>query len=166
MLEIPYVQQINDDSCGAAVLEMVYKFYDIDNVSQEKIFNKYNKAEPHETGHSRIDTESLVEDAKQHSLQAYWKRVDLSNIPETLDIIKEFVDKNVPIIVCQKFRDEEPLLGHFRVVIAIDDDNVYFHDSHPTFGGQSIKWSKDKFIEYWQPTGQNVTGGVYVVIEK
>ena len=33
-------------------------------------------------------------------------------------------------------------------------------------GGAYQKWEAQKFMEFWQPTGQNVTGGIFVIIKK
>lgn len=167
-IKVPYIKQVNDNACGSAVLEMIYKFYGLKDVSQEVIFEKYKVLEPHGTGNFRLDTDSLVSDALGRGFLSFWAKVDFNNEQSVADLLRTLViSKKIPLIVCQKFTDEKQHegLGHFRVVVGITNDTVYVHDPHPTFGGAFQEWNIQKFIEYWKPTGNNVTGGVFVVIK-
>ena len=166
MLKVPFVKQINKNSCGAAALEMVYKYYGLKKIDQKEIFDRLKTQDLEDPNIFNIATEDLVKDAKEKGFEAFWKRVDYHNIKKSIQLLKQFIDKNIPIIVCQQYTKDEPLMGHFRVVFRVDDKSVYFHDSHPKTGGSSIKWTHKKFIDFWQPTGNNVTGGVYIIIKK
>ena len=165
-LKVSYISQINENACGAAVLEMVYKYYGLKNVSQEEIFNKYQELEPHGSGNLRITTDNLISDALSRGLHSFWARSNYGNRASVLDLLQRVISSRIPLIVCQKFTDEQPQMGHFRIVVGIRGNVIYVHDPHAGLGGAYKKWGVEKFLEFWQPTGDNVTGGVFVVIKK
>lgn len=163
-LPVPYIPQINFCACGAAALAMVYKYYKLE-ISQEALFRKYAELEPHGSNNFRITTDNLVEDAVSRGFDAQWARVRFRDEKESMEEVSTLLHNyKIPIIVCQKYTDKQPLIGHFRVVIGADESSVVFHDPDPTFGGPHKKWPITKFMKYWQPTGMNVTGGIMVVI--
>lgn len=164
---VPYVSQINENACGAAVLEMIYKYYGLDNISQEGIFNKYKKLEPHGSDNFILSTDSLVSDAQGRGFLSFWARTDYNDKENSSDLLRRLtIDSKIPVIVCQKFTDELPLIGHFRIVVGVRGNIVYLHDPHAKNGGAFKKWEINKFMEFWKPTGKNVTGGVFIVIKK
>lgn len=164
-LDVPYVAQINNTACGAASLEMIYRYYGMSDVAQEDIYKGYQEIEPEFGRVSRISTADLVSDAQHRGFQSFWKRVNYRDKDESLIILRKYLNHKVPIIVCQQWNKESSKIGHFRVVVDVDEENnVFFYDPEKT--GGLIKWPIDQFMDYWQPTGQNVTGGVYVIIEK
>ncbi len=167
MLKIPYIKQINPNACGAAALEMVYKFYGLENVSQEELMQKYQELEPHGSGNYRMSTDTLITDAREKGFESTWLRANYTNKQDCLSLLKILVEtKKIPVIVCQKFTDEMPLIGHFRIVIGVDNDSIYLHDPNVEIGGEKLKWTLDKFFNFWQPTGQNVTGGILCLITR
>ncbi len=167
MLKVPYVAQFNDHACGAAVLQMIYRYYGLKNISQEQIFKEYKDLEPHGSGNFMIATNDLVLDAKKRGFYSYWKRTDYTNLASSMSLLSHLIeDCHIPIIVCQKFTEQQPQLGHFRVVFGIDKNVIHLHDPYRKTIGKNQKWSYQKFMEFWQPTGSNVTGGVYVVIKR
>lgn len=166
-LKVPYAAQLNRNACGAAVLEMVYNYYGMKDIFQEKLYEKYQELEPYGSGNYRLSTDNLVLDARNKGFISFWGRADYTNLENAVSLLQTFVkDLRVPVIVCQKFTTEQPLIGHFRVVLMADKDLIYFHDPNPDIGGASQKWPTRKFMEFWQPTGDNVTGGIFVIIKK
>lgn len=166
-LKVPYISQVNDAACGPAVLEMVYKYYGIANISQENIFNKYKEFEPLGSGNYRLTTVNLVNDALGMGFSSFWARADYNDKEKIVDLLRRLViDSKIPLIVCQKFTNEQPQLGHFRIVVGMKNNIVYIHDPHVKDGGAFKEWSIDKFMEFWKPTGSNVTGGIFIVIKK
>ena len=164
-LNVPFVAQFNTNACGAAALEMVYKYYGKSDITQQEIFNKLKEKEPELRRENRISTDHLVSDAQARGFRAFWDRVDYSEQNEALQVLKYYLSRKTPVIVCQQFTKKSRKIGHFRVVVDVDEDQyIYFYD--PDEGHDLIKWPIDQFMDYWQPTGQNVTGGVYIVIEK
>ncbi len=167
MLEIPYIKQINPNACGAATLEMVYKFYGLDNISQAELMQKYQELEPHGSTNYRMSTQALVTDARKKGFESVYLQANYFNKQDCLSSLKILVETNkIPVIVCQKFTDQMPLIGHFRIVIGVDNDSIYLHDPNIEIGGEKLKWTLDKFIDFWQPTGQNVTGGILCLITR
>jgi predicted double-glycine peptidase len=164
VLNVPFVQQMDDNSCGAAALEMVYRYFGIKDVSQEEIYEKYKKLEPHNTGNFRLDTESLVADAQNHGFRSDWKKLDLSSKDYVFQALSLLVENDILVIVCQQFTEEDKIIGHFRVVVGVNDGKIILHDPHPKIGGPNLEWSVDKFINLWEETGLNVVGGVYIYI--
>jgi predicted double-glycine peptidase len=167
LLKVPYTPQFNINACGAAVLEMVYKYYGLKKVSQEEILTKYQELEPHGSGNFRITTDNLIQDARTRGFISGWARANYSNELESTALLRILVgEMKIPIIVCQKFTETQPLIGHFRIVLGIDGESVYFHDPSAEIGGPNIQWPISKFIDFWQKTGDNVTGGIFCFIAK
>src|SRR3989344_7418225 len=74
-LKVPYILQINENACGAAVLEMVYRYYGLNDISQEDIFNKYKEHEPYGSGNFRITVDNIVSDAKERGFSSFFYRI-------------------------------------------------------------------------------------------
>lgn len=166
-LNVPYIPQINENACGAAVLEMIYRFYGLKSSSQEELFKKYQVLEPHGSGNFRFNTESLVSDALGRGLMSFWARAQYDSPESVIDLLMRLVvGSKIPVIVCHKFTDEQPLIGHFRIVVGIKGDIVYVHDPNIDIGGAFQEWKIQKFLEFWRPTGENVVGGIFVIIKK
>ncbi len=166
-MNIPYVKQITNLSCGPACLEMVYKYYGIGNIAQVDILKKYKVPDPHNPSGIRVLTNDLVLDARSNGLSSSIVVADVRDMTSAINLLKIFTDSGIPVIVCQQYSPEFPLTGHFRVVYKIDGNNVYLHDPDTDIeGGESLKWSCEKFFQLWQPTGENVTGGRFVWIKK
>lgn len=167
MLDVPYSMQINEHACGAACFEMVFRYYRSSNLSkfsQRKIFRNSSNLEPHNSGNRRIDSERLVDLASKRGFCAGIGRVS-TDPKQRIEQINHFLIKEkVPLIACQRFTDDLPLLGHFRVILAVSYHEIVFHDPHPTEGGEALRWNADKFFDYWKYTGGNVTGGVAIWI--
>jgi len=166
LLQVPYIPQINANACGAAVLEMVYKYYGLDNITQQELMDEYQELEPHGSGNFRLTTDNLVLDARKRGFESEWSRADLESLDEVTALLNFLIDNKAPLIVCQKFTEALPLIGHFRIVVGIDNKTIYLHDPSSEIGGANLTWSVDKFLSFWQPTGANVTGGVFVIINR
>ena len=82
-----------------------------------------------------------------------------------ISVLKNIIMRGVPIIVCQQYTKEQSIIGHFRIVVGIGNKYIYLHDPDRNFGGKNIRWTHEKFFNYWQATGMNVTGGTYFLIE-
>lgn len=166
ILSVPYYRQININACGAACLAMVYQFYGIRNIDQAEIYNEYQELEPHDSGNYRITTDNLINDARKKGLSAGWARANYSNTDDCISLLRLMTNAGVPIIACQQLSKNQPLFGHFRVVTGIDKDSVHFHDPSTEIGGANMSLSIEDFINLWQPTGNNVTGGVFCFMFK
>ena len=168
-LDVPYFQQTADHACGVAALHMVYKYHrpsKLSKFSQEKIYRRLGKPDPHAAwDRAMVTTDDIVTVARSRTLHAAWGRVDPSK-DRLIEQVKFFVEgEQVPLIACQQVL-EQPLFGHFRVILGISDTEVRFHDPHPQNGGKNMQWPIDRFMDAWRHTGDNVTGGVAIWISK
>lgn len=166
ILKLDYIPQININACGAAVLEMVYKYHGLNNISQQELMEKYQEFEPHGSGNFRLTTDNLVADARSKGFNTGWIRANWSSPIDSVSLLKLLIDNGISIIVCQKFTNEQPLIGHFRIVLGVDKEKVYLHDPNPDIGGANVEWGIEDFIDFWKPTGDNVTGGILIFISK
>jgi ABC-type bacteriocin/lantibiotic exporter with double-glycine peptidase domain len=166
VLQVPYRQQISEASCGVAAFEMVYRHFrpsKLSKFSQKKIFERLKEPVPG-GGAQRVSTDSLVTEALKRRLSAGWGRVNPS--PERLiEQVRFFTEsEKIPLIACQQWH-ANPNLGHFRVIVGIDENEVIFHDPEPEHGGKAQHLAIPQFIEAWRLTpGGNVTGGVAIWI--
>jgi ABC-type bacteriocin/lantibiotic exporter with double-glycine peptidase domain len=160
-LKIPHVKQINEASCGAAALAMVYTYFKV-NQTQEGIWKRL--AKPRQDGSGLvIYTKSIFEDVVHQGLsyvggQVVWRDKSLA-----LGVIKRFLDIGVPVIVNQLWK-EHSLYGHYSVVVGMDDINVVVQD--PMNPQPEIEITHDSFMHKWNkiPNSKEVPGGVFVVI--
>jgi ABC-type bacteriocin/lantibiotic exporter with double-glycine peptidase domain len=166
VLEVPYRQQISESSCGAAAFEMVYKYLKpskLSKFSQQKVFNRLKEQTPSGTN-VRMSTNSIMDLARSRGLESDWGRVNPS--PERLvEQATHFIEtEKLPLIACQQWHADKSL-GHFRVIIGIDEREVIFHDPEPTVGGAERRLPLHEFIDAWRWTfGGNVIGGVAIWI--
>lgn len=164
-LPVPYIRQINQNACGAAALMMIYKYYGLEDVGQKDIYEKYAEKEPHGSGNFRIRTEHMVQDARDRNFEADWNCVNYVDSDESMDELRILIHEfKIPVIVCQKYTNREPLIGHFRVVLDMTETDVLLHDPDIIIGEASQKWPIEKFMQFWQRTGDNVVGGVMIAI--
>jgi predicted double-glycine peptidase len=168
ILTVPYFPQFHPDACGAAALEMVYRYARpsrLSKFSQKKIFQNVSELEPHQTGRYRISTDDLVEAAKRRGLEAGWGRVD----PTPDELMKQIAcfiaGKKVPLIACQRSH-EDPAIGHFRVLFGVEGNEIILHDPDVETGGPNLRWTVARLIEHWRWSGENVTGGVAIWVAR
>jgi len=166
MLDVPYIAQIYENACGAAALEMVYRYLkpSAPVVSfQKDVYNQYREVEPMGTGNYRIKTDDIVKAAQDLGLYAGWGRVS-RNKDSRVKQLRFFVeDMKLPIIACQSVKEND-LLGHFRVILEIDHKWGVLHDPSHEGNGRCLRWRHEKITRLWARTGDNVTGGVAIWI--
>lgn len=165
-LEVPYISQIDINTCGAAALEMVYQYYGLQEFSQQELMDKYKELESHGSGNFQLTTDTLIFDARSKGFNAGWIRANWVNPTDSVSLLRMIINADIPPIVCQTFTNSQPLIGHFRVVLGIDESKVYLHDPNLEIGGENIEWSLEKFLYFWRQTGNNVTGGILIFISK
>lgn len=87
-----------------------------------------------------ILTDNLIKDALSNGFDAYVKRINLNNQREVFQTLLDLKKKNIPVIVCNQFTEEQPTIGHFRIITNIDKKSIYLHDTDPSIGGKNIRW--------------------------
>src|SRR5207248_9569383 len=116
-------------------------YYGIADGSQEAIFERWKAAERRGTGNLMMATDSLVKDARERGFRSGWARVNFRADEDSLGMIGVFVNElRMPVIVCQKFTEEQPRIGHFRIVLDLGDGQVTLHDPSPHVGGAALQW--------------------------
>jgi ABC-type bacteriocin/lantibiotic exporter with double-glycine peptidase domain len=160
-LQIPYVQQVGETHCGVACLEMVYKYFGIVDRKQEDIWERRKTKRPDGTNFFML-TKSMVEDLIDHDLQILWGHMCLEE-EKCRESLEEVFRKRLPLIACKQW-DKNPLYGHFVVLIGLEKDEVMYLD--PEIGPTRQRKKISDFINEWQKTGKEVTGGVFIVMQK
>ena len=138
-LEVPFVHQTNEASCGAAALEMVYRYLGRRTAKQKNIFRKMAEPEPHGSGAMRMSNAGMAEDALNRGLYACAHAFDVTSEEAAIRDLSKFLSQGVPVIACQKFSTEKPLLGHYRVVVGIKPGAVTLNDPFSRQGGRRVE---------------------------
>lgn len=122
MLKLPETQQTYNYDCGAKSLQAVLAYYGI--YLREEILMK-------DAGTTKTGTPILgiVKAAKKYKLKVKSKRM-------TIDEIKKFLDKNIPVILdLQAWSGKQKINwkddwkdGHYVIAIGYDRKKIYFDD--------------------------------------
>ena len=143
---------------------MVYKYYGLNNVTQSEIFDQSEKFDMG-NGELILKEETLVSDAKNRKFSAAIFKATFSGIKDGASYLKNFIDEDIPVIVCQQWEINSEI-GHYRVVIGVDKKFVYFHDPNIENGGKCIKWRHEKFFSHWGANGRMVLGNTCTIVSK
>jgi tetratricopeptide (TPR) repeat protein len=134
---VPFEKWLKRNYCGPACLAMVLNHWDeARSFSQRKITDEIYDSENQATYNSELVLYPRTQGFVSYSFQG------------DLRILKEVVEKNIPVIVLTK-TIKQIAKGHYRVVIGFDDDKdqIIFHD--PFFGGRHAMTTKD-FMKVWE----------------
>ena len=165
VLDVPYIQQKDINGCGAAALLMVYQYYGKKIFSEANILNDLKRPAPHNPDEFFIPSASLSEHASYRKFKAEMRQLKHATEQQVAEELDHYVTKAaIPLIACQKYTDALPQVGHFRIVLGIENGNVIFHDPSREFGGAALSWPLARFTEYWQATGEAVQGGYAVLV--
>jgi len=161
ILDVPFVRQLTYH-CGPVALEMVYKYNGLNNISQEELFKKIPKQKD-SLGNPFILVKDLVADAKERSFESFI--FDFRNYPnkEIISMTRSFIECGIPVISCGQWKKDRSI-GHFRVILKIDDEHVFFHDPDLPNNKGYTKYTHDSFLSYWKSRGSfigNIGFGVY-----
>ena len=134
---VPFEKWLKRNYCGPACLAMVLNSWDeTRSFSQRKIAD-----EIYDSGSQATYNSELVLYPRTKGFESY-------SFQGNLQILKDFVGKDIPVIVLTKAL-KQIAKGHYRVVIGFDDDEdqIIFHD--PFFGGRQAMTSKG-FMKIWE----------------
>jgi len=134
---VPFEKWLKKNYCGPACLAMVLNSWDeTRSFSQRKIADEIFDSGSQATYNSELVLFPQTKGFESFSFQG------------TLQILKELVAKDVPVIVLTK-TIKQVGKGHYRVVIGFDDDEnqIIFHD--PLFGGRRAMKVKS-FMKVWE----------------
>lgn len=162
-LNVKHIQQSASTSCGAAVLSMIYNHNKI--IQTENMIWSRLKKKRENVGGEYIKTLDMAQDALKFDLTYFYGQVPLDNKNPVVKTIKEFLNLNIPIAVCQKI-SEKNQLGHFRLVVGIGNKYVYLNDPQEEKGNTKI--SIQRFINLWKPAknGEVIGGEFFTIFNK
>ncbi|MCK7480217.1 MAG: C39 family peptidase [Candidatus Moduliflexus flocculans] len=121
---VPFEKWLKVNYCGPACLAMVLNSWERTRpYSQQKIAEEIFDSESQATYNSELLLYPRIKGFESYSFQG------------SLEILKDLIGKDIPVIVLTKTL-KQVAKGHYRVVIGFDDDagQIIFHD--PYFGGR------------------------------
>jgi len=134
--KVPFEKWLQRNYCGPACLSMVLNYWDAArSFSQRKITDEIYDSESQATYNSEMVLYPRTQGFESYSFQG------------NLQILKDVVGKDIPVIVLTKTLKQLPI-GHYRVVIGFDEDDrqIIFHD--PLLGERYAMKVKD-FMKVW-----------------
>ncbi len=177
VLEVPHIQQISEKTSFAACAEMVLKFFGED-ANQRDL---YHIAKSGEDGHaSDVGTSLSIKDLGYKIVSwwteskntppgwsdfmqnfywpIYWRAVQMGVLEKKegsdLFLIKEMVDKNLPVIVevdSQKISGKKSLVPYFIVIKGYSRKHFTYNDPSTPSGANRIIEFKE-FEDFWAET--------------
>ncbi|MDI6654774.1 MAG: papain-like cysteine protease family protein [Candidatus Hydrothermarchaeota archaeon] len=110
MIGVKYFKQLKPGMCGAAALQMIYDYYG-NSIDQNNIWNSIKV--PRRSGGEYTTSAKLALHAINLGYPTILVRGDLTTL-QTLLL------QDIPPIVCQQLSENNPLKGHFRVILGIN----------------------------------------------
>jgi len=158
-IKVKHIKQMSSSACGAACLAMIYEYFG-DTVDQNNIWDRLKKKRPLVEGDFYIDSNADMKDATKNGYdfvigRSYW------DIKDAFQPIEQFLRSGIPVSVTQQGHPD-PKLGHCRVVVGLDEKHVFVNDPEKDKG--NTKMTRKEFFNAWEESGDEVTGGVMMVI--
>ncbi len=163
-LNVPHIHQSGPTHCGVACLEMVYKYFGITNVGQEDVW--VSKRSPRQNSQDYFMlTSSMVQDLIDRGLSVISGQITLDN-KLCLGSIKRLISCGTPIIACKQWPGN-PILGHFIVIIGVENNDVIYLDPEQT--STPLRVSIEDFVDQWKSTNpldpnREVVGGQFIIM--
>jgi len=155
ILKVPFKKQNQTNTCGAACLEMVLRYFGV-NETEEEIFKEISIISP-ESGRLYTRTAHLVHFAIVKDFVAIHSCLkDITDLDKLLRL-------KLPIIVLQRHSVNNESLAHFKVVIGLEGNSYIVHD--PEIGAKQLI-SKEVFEKLGkkQPNGENTQDNLFILI--
>jgi hypothetical protein len=163
ILSVPFVSQLRYH-CGPAALEMVYRYLGLNDISQTEIFQKTTK-HTDSFGNQFILVKDLVIDAQERGFGSFAIDFTNSSPQEIISVVKSFLAHKIPIISCGQWKKDRNI-GHFRVILKVDDVHVYFHDPDLPSKTGYTKYTHDSFLGYWKSRAQLIGNMGLIIYRK
>jgi hypothetical protein len=153
---VPYENQLETRSCGAASLCMVYRSFGVD-CTQEEIWQRIAGSGP--WGLTRATTRALCADALGRGLAALivrardpWRALEAGSASDIRIILNHRPTT----------RSQE---GHYTVLVGLDAEKALVHDPH---AGPSQCFPRAELLELWRPNHghSEIAGHVLVAFSK
>lgn len=151
LIRVPLTRQSSDYTCGVAVLQSILYFHDAQDDDSEDTLVKELKTDP--VNGTSYQAMADFARSKGYLVEA---RTEM-----TLDDIRDFIDKGVPVIVLIQAWAESPVDysrdwedGHYVVAVGYDRDAVYFMD--PSTLGNYTYLPNQEFLDRWHDEDKGV----------
>jgi len=131
------------NNCGPAALSMALSYYDID-VTQEELGLALRPYQVH-NGDNDDKSVTLTELAKKAEDYGF---VPFHRPNGTIELMKQFVTYNIPVIARTYLRENEDI-GHYRVVKGFDQSTQELIQDD-SLQGKNLRYSYDTFNALWK----------------
>jgi ABC-type bacteriocin/lantibiotic exporter with double-glycine peptidase domain len=158
VLNVPHVRQAGPTHCGAACLEMVYRYFGITNRTQHDIWCR-NTFRPDGTGHY-LSTQAIIDDLINNGFLVLCGQILLENKKCNGSLIRT-LNNELPIIACKQW-NQNPSYGHFVVITGLENNTIIYLD--PETNSVPKRKILDDFMNEWRATGPEVIGGQFIIM--
>jgi ABC-type bacteriocin/lantibiotic exporter with double-glycine peptidase domain len=133
MLKVPYFKQDTDYTCGPATLQMVLAFYGI-RISEEKLAKLLETNDDVGTRHN-----SMIDFSREEGFNVF------VNTCSKVEEIRRFINEGKSVIV--HFLEPDGNVGHYSVVVGIDDNSIFLNDP---WNGENFEMNIPDFEKRWR----------------
>ena len=164
LLKVPHIHQDHHSSCGVTTLLMQYQYLGVDKKgeTQTTLWNKLKEPALIDKGEYTPIMNS-AKDAENRGLMVIIGRTFLNHQDSALQPIEEFLKNGIAVEVQQQSQVNKKF-GHAKLVIGITQTDIIVNDPFYKKGARKI--NKEKFLQMWQRTSPEMTGGVLIAIFK
>ena|SRR3989338_6989467 len=190
VLPVPFVQQVNPKGGLAPFAEMILRHYGVES-GQRDIFDKAKWGDADKEGitdagiglslsdfgykivcwkNERPDAPQSWKDREQYYWPQYWRAVKVGALDVKKDadlfLIKEYIDKGVPVIAevdNGKFSGKQTTWTQFILLIGHSNTHFTYHNPLENKGGKTITF--EKFSQCWTET-PFVNKSMRVIVKK
>ncbi len=134
--------QHKDWSCGPASIRSLFYYYGISVSEQELI--QYG-----EISEEGTDFATMRKLANEYGF-SFW-----STYMGTIEDIKKWLNKKIPVLVCYQLGNPSGFNGHYSVVFGVDDNYIWLSDPSNYDEGAGKKFTENrkmtikKFMKHW-----------------
>lgn len=139
MLNVPYVRQIADHTCGPAALAMIFKYWRKPG-SQPQLIRQCQTTE--QSGTTR---KNLIRVARAAGLYVH------SHSNASYAELRHLVHQGIPVLA--NYREPEENTGHYGVIVAATASYLLIHDP---YHGPAFKMPAAVFQRRWHGTHHSV----------
>lgn len=139
MINVPYVRQIADHTCGPAALAMMLAYWR-KPASQQQLIRQVQTTE-----YSGTTRKNLIRAARAAGLYTH------SHSNASYAELRSLVQQGIPVLV--NYREPEENTGHYGVVVAATASHLLIHDP---YHGPAFKMPTALFQRRWHGTHHSV----------
>jgi predicted double-glycine peptidase len=151
-------KQSTNYSCGPAALRTIFNYYKV-KVSEKELLLLGD------IGEEGTDFKTMKKLSNEFGFTFH------SRENGNLEIIKKYINKDIPVLVCYQMGQNNGNNGHYSVVYNIDDSFIHLADPSNWIEGDRKKYSEnrkmliDTFLEHWWEEDIKVIKRWYAIIK-